>query len=725
MSHVGHPCPTEDGALSPAPVVLDVLEGSSGDSPVDEQLENPESRIPLSADPGPDDLADTPNAELTSTNVRGGDPLGSPPRMPLRECHDGDSRSHSGDVPVVDPDDTEPATGKGRGFLKVASTDEQVAAAKEFYAEWTKNENDGQKQHAQGRSTVFSIMQFREHPDSGVTLITQEQWAELLAELERAGVLDRHAAIWHDKDELPDGRPKALHFHGVVRLTPGSEKQVRFLAIRGFIPASRIRTPKDAYAEGKVVTGRLAADISFFDFCQYLVHEDESSREQGKYLYPRDEVAANFDFGAFLDAGRPAKAKRERAKDSAVDRLVMRILEGGLTLREAFEADPLAYNKGESRMLRARTKWVEKLPQPAQRINIYLYGPGGVGKDAIARALARQLVPGDWRPGEVEPFFIAGGDNVMFEGYDGEPVVIFEEVRAVDLMVKFGRSSLFAYLNPFPGRQRFNVKNASVMPQNVITIMTGPDDYHTFLDGLAGEYTDRAGVKHLSENKGQAYRRFPLIIPVRSDEFDVLVNRGFAEGTDDYREYIAYQGFRQGMRSILGRVKGVPEAQRVATHLALEARQVAPIKQQYDVVVGAVSSDQEDPEALLAEFSDVGQVVPPEERQRAQELASSERVLTYLGAVEAVRSDYQNWMALCAAHHGLDRDDPHLRAHAEIWRSGSGCACLPGNKSHQVWPFLADHRSRAEAVDEALSAAWRALTPTERQGVPRYDARAL
>lgn len=558
--------------------------------------------------------ADTPGLPHDSANARGGDPLGSPPRdtatgfaaLPVSRTQ------QQGDAPA------------GRGPLAVASTPEFIASAKAFYATWTANETDGQKDHAKKRSTVFSIMQYRNHPDTDEPLWTREQWDELIAALDEAGVLDRHAAIWHDKDILPDGRPKKLHFHGVIRLLPGAEKQVRFLAIRASLPASRIRPPRDSYAEGKVVTGPLAADLAFYDFCQYLVHEDERSREEDKYQYPRDEVFANFDFSGFLDAGRPAKAKgRGKSKETDVDRLAMRIRHEGLTLEEADAADPLAFNKGESRMKKARAQYLACLPQPPFRLNFYLHGLGGVSKDALARALARTLVPGEWVPGEKEPFFLVGADNVEFEGYDGEPVVIFEDATAASLISQLkGRRNVFRYLNPFPGKTRMNVKNASTLPVNTITIITGPDDYETFLDGLAGKYVDRNGKQHEAENDRQSYRRFPIIVPVRSDEFDVLVNKGFVNGNDnEFKEYIAYEGFRQNMRQVLRRVKGVePVERRIETHLAIEAKQVAPIKEQYEIVVASVATESEDADALLAEFADLGEPVPTENELKIAEL---------------------------------------------------------------------------------------------------------
>ncbi len=572
------------------------------------------SRIPYSADSEqPDENVETLVLPHDSANARGGDPLGSPPHK---------AATGSAALPVSrTQQQVNEAT--GRGPLVVPSTPVFIDAAKAFYATWTVNETAGQKEHAKKRSTVFSIMQYRNHPDTDAPLWTREQWDELITALDEAGVLDRHAGIWHDKDTLPDGRPKKLHFHGVIRLLPGAEKQVRYLAIRAHLPASRIHPPRDSYAEGKVVTGPLAADLAFFDFCQYMVHEDERSRDEGKYRYPRDEVFANFDFSAFLDAGRPAKAKNSRKSQSDVDRLAMRIRNDGLTLEEADAADPLAYNKGESRMKKARAQYLAGLPQPPYRINFYLHGLGGVAKDALARALARTLVPGDWVPGEREPFFLVGADNVEFEGYDGEPVVIFEDATAASLISQLkGRRNVFRYLNPFPGKTRMNVKNASTLPVNTITIITGPEDYETFLDGLAGKYVDRWGKQHDPENDRQSYRRFPIIVPVRSDEFDVLVNKGFVNGNDDeFKEYIAYEGFRQNMRQVLRRVKGVePIERRVETHLAIEAKQVAPIKEQYEVVVASVGTEGEDPDALLADFADLGEQVPTANELRIAEL---------------------------------------------------------------------------------------------------------
>lgn len=524
-------------------------------------------------------------------NVRGGDPWVPP-------AHFGQSGIITQSrIPDWPPQKNTPLI-FGEKYKQISSTPAQVDEAKHFFAEWTSTETEANKQHGKQRSTVFSVMQYREHPESGQTLWTQEQWDSLIAGLDSDGVLMRHASIWHDQDLNDSGQIKPLHFHGVIQLTAGSEKQISYLARRAFLPASRIQTAKTTFVRGGVTSGPNVANIAFFDFCEYLVHENSSSRKVGKNLYSRDEVLANFDFAGFLDAGRPLAGGKQAAKKmSDVDELAMRVQEDGLSVADAQKEDPLAFNRGETRIRRARAAYLSSQPLPPLRINIYIYGKGGVGKDALARALARQLVPGDWEPGVKEPFFVLGGENVAWEGYDGEPVVIIEEARAGSLIKSFGRKELFTFLNPFPAKQKLNVKNSSVLPINTITIMTGQEDYLSFLNGLAGEYKDRDGLQHQAEDKGQAYRRVPLVIPMDIDSFTLLCNSGFMDGQASFLEYQTVGVFKQSMRELLTRTKGLPEAQ-----LQIEAAQVQPIVEQYDRVVAATSIDSEDPDALVAEF---------------------------------------------------------------------------------------------------------------------------
>ena len=206
-----------------------------------------------------------------SANARGGDPLGSPPPTVTGL---GSGRA----IPYPVTAAAVPATAvaeSGRGFLKVTSTAEQVAEAVSFFEEWKRQESGAQRRHAKGRSTVFSLMQYRIHPETGLVLWTQEQFDSLVQALEVEGILERYAAIWQDSDTDDDGALVPVHMHAVIKLKPQCEKSVRWISDRATIPASRIETPKEYRTRkgGAVEVGPLAAERAFFDFCEYLTHE--------------------------------------------------------------------------------------------------------------------------------------------------------------------------------------------------------------------------------------------------------------------------------------------------------------------------------------------------------------------------------------------------------------------------------------------------------------------
>ena len=72
---------------------------------------------------------------------------------------------------------------------------------------------------------------------------------------------------------------------------------------------------------------------------------------------------------------------------------------------------------------------------------------------------------------------------------------------------------------------------------NTVNIVNSVQDYQEFLDGFAGEYTDKSGNVHYAEDKGQSYRRFPIIMPLHSDDIDILFSKYFTGESDDPTEY--------------------------------------------------------------------------------------------------------------------------------------------------------------------------------------------
>lgn len=221
------------------------------------------------------------SADLTRAGV--GDPLGSPTPNLDPEC---DPECDSGSENPDQIPDRHPGPASGRGPLVVVSTPEQLAEAQAFFKRMKTSETDGQRQRARQHGNVFSLMQYREHPDTGEIMWSREQLDQLVAALDADDVLDRWAAIWQDRDLREDGSPVPLHMHVAIKLKPGCQKTIRWISDHAWLPASRVQTPKEfRERRGEAVeVGRLAGERAFYDMVQYLTHEKYAA--PGEYARP-------------------------------------------------------------------------------------------------------------------------------------------------------------------------------------------------------------------------------------------------------------------------------------------------------------------------------------------------------------------------------------------------------------------------------------------------------
>lgn len=461
---------------------------------------------------------------------------------------------------------------------------------------------------------VFMITQNLEHPATGQTLITTEQVEKALA---KKGV-KRFAWVLHDKDvytaaevaknpALVQGSPKAPHVHVVIqRSSFASIAQVA----RAFGVPPQCVEPKPPSA--------------FLDLVEYLTHENPKQQQAGKHLYDDSEVHASkgWDWRSDLEEHKEerlekglSKSLKRRKKEAALN-----ITLGKWDLEDVYSNDPELWSMdGVMKHLQAlRADWLTRQTPPGQVINIYISGNGGSGKDVMATILARCL-----NPGAKHPYFTVGGENVSFETYDGEEVIIWEDFRAYSMLeaCRKDRGLLFRILGPYRDVYKkliVHVKGTRTQLLNRINIITGPDDYETFLDGLAGEYkaySKESGqvYQRKSENKAQSYRRFPLIIPMSEGEFSIYLNKGFLEGTREYFEYEKYEHFRQDLGLLKRRCEQIRDRDRAAEiELTVGKQTAAPILEQYPRLTGELWESVE-PDAVLAEFSSAGQpIVDPE-----------------------------------------------------------------------------------------------------------------
>ena len=324
------------------------------------------------------------------------------------------------------------------------------------------------------------------------------------------------------------GEAKPRHWHIVARCDQGIELSV-FSAWFG-VPENMIDVPK----------GRGA----FMDCIEYLTHEAPKQVVAGKHRYEDEEIHANFEFRKELDRRALSRAKYGEEVDRKTE-LRLKVLDGELTLREVKRNYRLNYIQDRVQLEGFRMEYIKAATPPQVRHNYYICGGGGIGKDVASELLARSLYPEITDIDDL--LFRVGAEGTTFDGYDGQTVIIWSDCRSYDLLKKLGsRGNIFNVFDTSPRKQTQNVKFGAVNLINAVNIVNSVQPFNEFLDGLVGEYTDRDGSEHEAEDdeKAQSYRRFPFIMPLRADDFDILINKAYMEGSTDYTEYIKYQNIK-------------------------------------------------------------------------------------------------------------------------------------------------------------------------------------
>lgn len=496
-------------------------------------------------------------------------------------------------------------------------------------------------------------------------VVSEQLTAERIEEvLESHKIISRYAWIDHNKDEYkkaderknPEhkaGTLKASHHHIVMQLS--TPEEIRIIAKWFDVPTNLVEVPK----------GR---GDTFLDKVKYLTHESEKEQAKGKYLYPDEEVHANFDWRAALDALEMNKVKYGKKDVTPKERMRYAVLKEGKTLRECNSEDPLLFAEDMDKLKKLRGQYLMGCTPPACRINFFVQGSGGIGKGLLCRALARALFPNLTDDDEI--FFIVGANGVGFEGYDGQPVIIWNDKRSYELVKMLGGvGNVFDVFDTFPTKSKQNVKYSSVNLINAVNIVNADQSYTDFLDGLAGEYTDRDGHFHKAEDKSQSYRRFPMMIVLHEEDYDMLINKGYMDNTRNFMEYYKYQHIRGNFAKINQKCHDKAIAQK------FEAQTIAPVVEQHNLIADKLTKQVDDMAALEAEFADYGtvqdvkvqEIISPEEENRI-DLAEAEK--EYAEVTEREQKAYNEYGKDSDAWHNLWNKRLSLRRRVALakWR---------------------------------------------------------
>lgn len=444
----------------------------------------------------------------------------------------------------------------------------------------------------QVKARIFNIMQYVNHPETGELLLDEDTIKVALSHktIKQWAYVNHDKDVYSAKDEEDDpnhkqGQVKPPHWHIVLNCS--QQVEIRTIAKWLKIPENFVDVPKGLGA-GK-----------FLDCVEYLTHESARQQELGKHRYDDSEIQANFDFRLKLDKRNENRVRYGRDLDEK-QQMMYDVLYLGKTLRQCMAQDRLLYMECFEKLQKLRLQYISYQKPPKTRLNYYVCGQGGVGKGLISRALARSMYP-QYEDDE-DIFFEVGAKGAPFEGYDGQPVIIWNDRRAYDLLQELnGRGNVFNVFDTHPTKQRQNVKFSSICLCNEVNIVNSVQDYIEFLEGLAGGYTDKNGEEHSAEDKGQSYRRFPFIIPLHKDDFDMLLNRGFIEETNRFEEYIEHKhiiGNMQRIHSVCGSNEKLAKE--------LEAKVVKPVIEKHEKIIEKFSHDTMDEDAIREMFKDYG-----------------------------------------------------------------------------------------------------------------------
>ncbi|MCR5699795.1 MAG: hypothetical protein K6G52_09165 [Treponemataceae bacterium] len=393
------------------------------------------------------------------------------------------------------------------------------------------------------KARIFNIMQYVNHPETNEPLLNEDtikialahqtikQWAYILHDKDVYSQADEEADPNHKK-----GNIKPPHWHIVMNCNNAMEVQT--IAKWFGIAENFVDIPKGAGRD------------KFLDCVEYLTHESYKQQELGKYRYADEEVHASEGFNWRERLNKRIENKIKYGKDlSDEDQILYDVMYLGKTLRQCIAEDQYIYMHDFKKLREARLEYIRRQEPPTARINYYIYGRGGIGKDLMSRALARALFPQYEKDEDI--FFEVGAGKVTFDGYDGQPVIIWSDSRSLSLVKKLGgRENFFNVFETHPSSSRQHVMRDSINLCNVVNIVNGQESYEKFLDNIVKEKKDGEWV--IAEDKNQSYRRFPFIIPLHDVDFDMMVNKGFFDNDGTlFTEYYEYNHLRGNMQKVM------------------------------------------------------------------------------------------------------------------------------------------------------------------------------
>jgi hypothetical protein len=381
------------------------------------------------------------------------------------------------------------------------------------------------------RARVFNIMQYEEY-------LSEEKIKQVLATYK---TIKQFAYVKHDKDFLYSKSFLAFHADSDEDAIAKSKelKKPHFHIVLKFDYATSLQSIADWFGIASNFIEIPKGRDAFIQCVQYLTHESKKEQDAEKHLYDDSEIKSNFDFRLELDNYKNKQIKSQ-FKNATGKKLEIRenVLKNGLRLSEINASD---YVNDMSTLQLCRKEYLRNFAtMPPTRINYYIQGGSGAGKSFSSRALAKTLVDPLNQMKEEEIFFVTGQGNAMFQGYDGQPVIIFDDVRSWDLLNYYNKSAgaIFNLFDIIPSKSEQNIKFGSIKLVNLYSIVNGMQPFEEFVEDICY----RAKESGFPDPDKQLYRRFLGRFNVKKHNYDFFVNQQFFDPNEEnYKLYKAYE----------------------------------------------------------------------------------------------------------------------------------------------------------------------------------------
>lgn len=377
------------------------------------------------------------------------------------------------------------------------------------------------------RIRTANIMQYEEY-------LTKEKIESVVSQYKQ---IDKYAYVRHDKDTYINQETESIdfkkpHFHIVLNFS--TPVRIDYIAKWFGIEQQYINIPK--------------GHNSFIECCQYLTHETQKAQEQNKHLYADDEIFSNFDFRGEIDEYEQSKLNKYANSKTKKDKIRKDVLTKGLKLSQIDLND---YAEDWKQLRLCRLEYLKTFaPLPNFRMNFYITGGSGTGKSLSSRALAKTLCDPYSQLKDSEVYFVVGQGASMFQGYDGQPVLIWDDLRAFDLLNYYDKNvgAIFNLFDVIPSASEQNIKFASVKLINTVNIVNSVQSFEEFVETLCY----KNNLSEIPEPDKQLFRRFPFFMEINAaDYFDLYVNKQFFdENEPNYKAYHQHKNLGIGLKKI-------------------------------------------------------------------------------------------------------------------------------------------------------------------------------